>query len=376
MADNVPATIQYDISGKVLRLKVSGRLDVEAASRLWTEAVEKCQAASPKSIEVDAAGLTHCDGAGAGLLLKLRQDQRGRGGDFNVKGASPDIEKLLSIFDPGKPPEVPATVGFFRTSMEDVGKAAVTMAADAKYSVAFFGEVCAKLVWACAHPGQLRWTDTLLLAEKAGANAIGIVSLLGFLIGLILAFQSAVPMMKFGAQVFVADLVAISLFRELGPLITAIIVASRTGSAYAAELGTMTGNEEIDALTTMGIDPVKFLTIPRVVATIFVMPLLTMFNNVLGLIGAGLLMLSIGFTPVTYIQRLQGAVHAGDMIGGLVKTLVFGFLIASIGCKQGLKASRDASGVGDAATSAVVKSIIAVILTDGVFAVVYYFIGV
>ena len=168
---------------------------------------------------------------------------------------------------------------------------------------------------------QLRWQDAMLIAEKTGANAVGIVSLMGFLIGLILAFQSAVPMKMFGAEIFVADLVSISLFRELGPLITAIIVASRTGSSFAAEIGTMTVNEEVDALVTMGLDPVKFLVIPRVLSTIFVMPLLTMFNNIVGLIGAAILMISIGFAPITYIQRIQLAVSSTDVIGGLVKTL-------------------------------------------------------
>jgi phospholipid/cholesterol/gamma-HCH transport system permease protein len=376
MIASEPATIQYETSGKTLRLKVSGRLDIDAAGRLWTEVIEKCRAANSQSIEVDAAGMVNCDGAGAGLLLRLREDQKQRGGTLEFKGLSPEAATMLAIFEPGKPEEPPVTTGLLRTFMEDVGRGSVAIVDRMRGNVSFFGEICAKLVSTCLHPAQLRWGDTMLLAEKAGANAIGITSLLGFLIGLILAFQSAVPMMKFGAQVYVADLVAISLFRELGPLITAIIVASRTGSAFAAEIGTMMGNEEIDALTTMGLDPVKFLAMPRIIATIFIMPLLTMFNNLMGLVGAGLLMISIGFTPVTYIQRLQGAVHAGDMIGGLAKTLVFGFLIASIGCKQGLSSSRDASGVGDAATSAVVKSIIAVVVADGLFAVLFYFLGI
>ena len=155
----------------------------------------------------------------------------------------------------------------------------VAVVKDLGEEVSFIGELSVKLTESLLHPLRLRWQDAMLIAEKTGANAVGIVSLMGFLIGLILAFQSAVPMKLFGAEIFVADLVAISLFRELGPLITAIIVASRTGSSFAAEIGTMTVNEEVDALVTMGLDPVKFLVIPRVLSTIFVMPLLTMFNN-------------------------------------------------------------------------------------------------
>jgi phospholipid/cholesterol/gamma-HCH transport system permease protein len=226
------------------------------------------------------------------------------------------------------------------------------------------------------HPRSLRWKDTFLIAEKSGADAVVITALLGFLIGLILAFQSAIPMMQFGAQIFVADLVVISLFRELGPLITAFILAARSGSAFAAELGTMKINEEIDALTTMGIDPVRFLVLPRVIAAVFVIPLLTIFNHLFGLIGCGLVMSSLGFPPVTYLNQIQQAANLGDLIGGLAKTFVFGVLIAGIGCLRGLQTGTGASAVGDSATRAVVSGIIAIVVVDGIFAVVYYFIGI
>jgi phospholipid/cholesterol/gamma-HCH transport system permease protein len=198
---------------------------------------------------------------------------------------------------------------------------------------------------------------------------------MGLLIGLILAFQSAVSMERYGAEIFVADLVAIILFRELGPLITAFIVASRSGSAFAAEIGTMKINEEIDALTTMGLDPVKFLVLPRVAAATMMTPLLTLFNILAGLIGAGIVMLSLGFAPVTIVNQIRGAVTLGDVFGGLAKTFVFGLLIAAIGCMKGVQTGMGASAVGDSATKAVVSSIVAVIVADGVFAVVYYYLG-
>ncbi len=200
--------------------------------------------------------------------------------------------------------------------------------------------------------------------------------MLGFLIVLNLSFQSAIAMQKLGAQIYVADLIVISLFRELGPLITAIVFAARSGSAYAAEIGTMKVNEEIDALTTMGIDPVKYLAVPRMIAGIFMMPLLTMFNLLCGLIGCGLVMLSLGFPPVTYLNRIQEAASLGDLTGGMAKTLVFGSMIAGIGCLRGLQTGTGASAVGDSATKAVVSSIIAVVIVDGVFAVVYYYLGI
>jgi phospholipid/cholesterol/gamma-HCH transport system permease protein len=205
---------------------------------------------------------------------------------------------------------------------------------------------------------------------------VGITALLGFLIGLILAFQSAVAMQKFGVEVFVADLVVISLFRELGPLITAFILASRSGSAFAAELGTMKVNEEIDALTTMGLDPVRFLVLPRVVAAVAVLPLLTLFNHFFGLVGCGVVMTSLDIPVATYLERVREAADLGDLFGGLIKTFVFGTLIAGIGCLRGLQTGTGPSAVGDSATRAVVSGIVAIVVADGVFAVLYYFLGV
>ena len=376
MAANGRASVRYEQSGQTLRVVIVGRLDAEATSRLWPEAVTKCDTLCPDKLQIDASAINYCDSAGIGLLLKLRDMQQGRNKSIAIDGLKPEFNKLLTLFDPGKI-AAPAPQGSLcRRVIEEVGRSAVAVVKNLGEEVNFLGELSVKLTQSLMHPLSLRWQDSMLIAEKTGANAVGIVSLMGFLIGLILAFQSAVPMKLFGAEIFVADLVAISLFRELGPLITAVIVASRTGSSFAAEIGTMTVNEEVDALVTMGLDPVKFLVIPRVLSTIFVMPLLTMFNNIVGLIGAGVLMISIGFTPITYIQRIQQAVHPHDIIGGLVKTLVFGALIAAIGCLRGLQTRRDASGVGDAATQAVVSSIVAIVVTDGIFAVLYYHLGI
>jgi phospholipid/cholesterol/gamma-HCH transport system permease protein len=370
------ASVSYEQSGQSLRITIAGRLDAEATSKIWPEAVSKANALLPEQVQIDASSVDYCDSAGIGLLLKLRDLQQDRGKKFAIDGLKPEFNKLLTLFDPGKIAAPPAPGSLSRRVAEEVGRSILEVIRDLSEEVSFIGELSVKIIHSLLHPGSVRWQDAALIAEKTGANAVGIVSLMGFLIGLILAFQSAVPMKMFGAEIFVADLVGISLFRELGPLITAVIVASRSGSSFAAEIGTMTVNEEVDALVTMGLDPVKFLVIPRVLSTIFVMPLLTMFNNIVGLIGAGVLMISIGFTPITYIQRLQLAVQPHDVIGGLIKTLVFGALIASIGCLRGLQTRRDASGVGDAATRAVVASIVAIVVTDGVFAVLYYHMGV
>ena len=162
-----------------------------------------------------------------------------------------------------------------------------------------------------------------------------------------MAFQAAIPMRQFGAEIFVANLIGLSMLRELGPLMTAIILAGRSGSAFAAELGTMKVNEEIDALTTMGIDPVHFLVVPRVISAVLMTPLLALFSDLLGLIGGAVVLLSLGFPLITYINQVLSAVAFGDLLGGLVKSFVFGILVAGIGCLRGLQTKTGASAVGE-----------------------------
>jgi len=247
---------------------------------------------------------------------------------------------------------------------------------DLRVLVSFVGELAAALGVALRNPRRIRWRDALLVAENAGVNATPIVALISFLIGLIMAFQSAVPMRQFGAEIYVADLVALSMLRELGPLMTAIILAGRSGSAFAAELGTMKVNEEINALTTMGLDPVRFLVVTRVLAAVVMTPLLTLFANLMGLVGGAVVFLSLDFPLVTYGQQVVGAVHLGDLVGGLMKSLVFGVLVAGIGCLRGLQTATGASAVGLSTTRAVVSGIVLIVLADGLFSVIFYQLGV
>ncbi len=371
------ASIDYQkLHEDQLTLVVTGRLDAETTGRLWSEAVRKVTETRPKVLIVEAGGVEYCDGAGVALLLQLKHSQEESGGQIQIKGLRPQFEQLMVLFDPGRTDKSEQEDASLASSIENVGQLTFRLLQDVRLQVSFIGELSVKLVRALTHPGHLRWRDTLVIAEKSGANAIGITALLGFLIGLILAFQSTVAMRKFGAEIFVADLVTISLFRELGPLLTAFILASRSGSAFAAELGTMKINEEIDALTTMGLDPVRFLVVPRVIAAVLVMPLLTMFNNFFGLIGCGLVMISVGFAPAAVLNQIREAAFLGDLFGGLVKTLVFGTLIAGIGCLRGLQTGTGASAVGDSATRAVVSGIIAIVIADGVFAVVFFLLGI
>lgn len=377
MVTGTATGLEYEThDGGVVRFIVRGRLDAESVGSLWTQIVTKVVGSKPRRVEVDAHHMEGCDGVGIALLQELKARQEGNHREFRIEGLRSELAELMTLFEIGPAAKSerrsPVTVRFF----EAVGRAGIGLGKDLRAQISFIGETTMKLSGVPLHPGRVRWGDTILIAEKAGADGVGITALLGFLIGLILAFQSAIAMAMFGAQVYTADLVVIATFRELGPLITCFVLASRSGSAFAAELGTMKVNEEIDALKTMGIDPVRFLVLPRMIAAVFVAPLLTMFNNLLALVGCFVVMLAIGFSPVIVVDRLSQAADLIDLFGGLAKTLVFGGLIAGIGCLRGLQAGTGASAVGDAATKAVVSGIVAIVVVDGVFAVVYYFLGI
>jgi phospholipid/cholesterol/gamma-HCH transport system permease protein len=203
-----------------------------------------------------------------------------------------------------------------------------------------------------------------------------IVALISFLLGLILAFQSAVPMRRFGAEIFVADLIGLAMVRELGPLMTAILLAGRTGAAFAAEIGTMTVNQEVDALTTMGLDPVRFLVTPRIIAAVLMTPLLTLFAMLVGMLGGALTMQSFAVPLVTFLKEVDSAVTTTDFMAGFVKTFFFAITIAGVGCLRGLQTAAGASAVGDSATRAVVSGIILLVVIDGIFAVVYFILDI
>jgi len=359
-----------------LYITLDGRLDVYSVGALWRRFTRLLESNQPDIVVVRAEHLDYCDAAGIGLIINLRSHQTQQGRAFDLQGLPRRYDKLLTLFDPGTPtPVPPARSSFFRI-IEDIGRNTLSAGRDIHAQISFAGEVAVKFCRTLVHPHRVKWTQVLSLAERAGVDAVGIAGLLGFLIGLILAFQSAVAMKKFGAEIYVADLVVISLFRELGPLITAFVLASRSGSAFAAEIGTMKIDEEIDALTTMGFDPTDFLVIPRIMAGIIALPLLTIFNIFCGLVGCAVVMVLMGYPVVTFIERMQSASGLTDLFGGLAKTLVFGLSVAAIGCMRGLQTETGSSAVGEAATRAVVTGIVAIILVDGAFAVLYYYLGI
>ena len=241
---------------------------------------------------------------------------------------------------------------------------------------AFLGETTLEAVGALFIPRRFRFGDCALAFQRAAFDALPIVSLIGFLLGLILAFQSAAALQTFGVESYVANLLAIALFRELGPLVTAIILAGRTGSAFAAEIGTMKVDEELDALSTMGLPPVRFLVLPRIAAAVLAMPILTIFAETAGLIGGALVLEMMGVPNVVYWRNVTNSSSVFNIVFGLGKAALFGFLVALVSCSAGMRTKSTADGVGTAATSAVVSSIVAIALGDGLLAFLCHLWGI
>jgi phospholipid/cholesterol/gamma-HCH transport system permease protein len=342
-------------------LRFEGALDLPSVSNLWEATLRAARLAAGKNLVIDLAAVPSCDTAGATLLAVVEQ----AAGSAEIRDANAEITSLLTRVRAARSVQAAPTPERDGNFLQDRLHAAADW-------VAFVGEV---LVAIARAPGRRRMflvRDLLAYSDNAGVQAIPLVALLGFLMGLILAFQSSIPLRQFGADIYVVNLVVISLFRELGPLLAAVILAGRTGSAFAAELGTMVVNDEVAAITTMGIDPVTMLVLPRLAATMLVMPGLSLLLEMAGLVGMTFVMSVLGYPPVGVYHQAIEAAKMRDLIGGLVKAMVFGAAIAVIGCRTGLGAGLGPRAVGQAATAAVVGGIFGTIVLDGIFTVLYY----
>ena len=347
-------------------LTFDGLLNRASAARLWAPSIRAANAARGRPLALDLTGVTGVDTAGAVLVATAMQ----RHGDASLIGASRDVAELVGQVRAAPDPVAAKPPPWTFTGL------VLAASHHATDGIAFLGE---SLVAAATLPRrrrEFRANDLIRLADAAGWQALPLIVLLGYLMGLILAFQSSIPLRRFGADLFVVNLVGLSLLRELGPLLAAVVLAGRTGSAFAAELGTMKVNEELAALETMGISPVTMLVLPRLVAAVMVMPVLTLFLELAGLLGMLTVMMAFGFPPTAVATQLLRAVHGRDLWGGLFKAVCFGAAVAGIGCRAGLGTGIGPRAVGQAATAAVVGGIVVTIILDGMFAMLFYRLGV
>ena len=324
------------------------------------------------ALVVDASQIEALDTAGAWLIHRTVARLRAAGVDAHVTGLRPELAalaKLVSVRgEQVSAPPTPASPG----TLETVGRKAWTDARNATGFLAFAGESFTVLLRSLARPRRIRWRAVMHNVQTAGFDALPITGLLSFLMGIVIAYQGADQLRRFGANIFVADLVGIAMLRELSPLLTAIIVAGRSGSAYAAQIGTMKVTEEIDALRTVGIAPQELLVHPKVLALVVVLPLLTVYTDVAGVLG-GMLMAhtQLGITFEVFLDRLEEAIVLSTYLTGLCKAPVFAVIIALVGCYQGFQTGSSADSVGRQTTISVVQSIFLVIVIDAIFSIVF-----
>jgi phospholipid/cholesterol/gamma-HCH transport system permease protein len=370
----------YDVSqneegGMILFLQ--GRMDSTTAAAILRDLDPLVRKQAPPSLTLDLSKVTYLDDFGALVLARLRDRVSETQGRFSIENASAKIHDLLAVLrfetlrTKPSPYKKPSPGVFVR-----LGEAALAHASELKYMVSFAGSVFLALIYTGFHPRTLRTGDTLSYMEKTGVDALPIVGLISFLMGLIIAFMSSVQLQQFGANIYVASLVGLAMTRELGPIMTAIIVAGRSGSAFAAEIGTMKVSEEVDALFTMGFDPTRFLVIPKLLATLVVVPLLTLFSDLFAMLGG--LLVGVGMLDLTasaYVTQTMTTLEPFDVFWGVLKSAVFALLIAWIGCFRGFRVGGGAAGVGQGTTSAVVSSIFLIVLTDSVFSVILRYWG-
>ena len=363
--------LRVESSGAETLLMLAGRLDDAAVASCWSKAVGAARTAQD-GVRVDCAKVDFCGGAGFALLMALEETLHEQRKSFAVEGLPQRFRAMYEQIDRKKleQPEVPQREEFGLVT--SVGEAVVGRVDEWRGEAEFVGEVTAGLARLGHEPRRLRLREWWVIVEKAGTNALPIVALISFLMGMIMAFQAAMPMRQFGVDIFVVNLVALAITRELGPLMTAIVLAGRSGSAFAAEIGTMKVNEEVAALTTMGLSPVRFLAVPRVLAGIVVTPVLTIYSMVIGVAGGLFVMMMLGFPLATLLHQLSGSLKIDDVLAGLIKSFFFGAVVAGVGCMRGLQTGAGAAAVGDSTTRSVVTGIFLIVLLDAVFAVVYY----
>jgi len=355
-----------------MTLAFQGELDVAFTSEAW-KALEKSLAGQKiSSLEIDASGLSSCDSAGLALLYHISIGGMTPGVTARVTGLGAELEHLFRAFSKedfaALQDHEPACSSLF----EDVGAATLVWWADLRQQVEFIGEVTIGVAGSLFRPRRMRWKEVFRVFETAGVNALPIVSLLTFLVGMVIAFEAAQPLAQLGAQVFVANLLGLTMTRELGPVMAAIMLAGRSGSAFAAELGTMKVNEELNALQTMGLAPIQFLVVQRVVAGILLTPVLTIYAMYAGLLGGLPVLLGLGFPLRMVLYQVQSGLHLGDLAEGLSKSIVFGGIVASVSCLRGLQTGEGPRAVGESTTRSVVSSIMLIILADALFAAITY----
>jgi phospholipid/cholesterol/gamma-HCH transport system permease protein len=363
--------------GEDIVLTAAGAWTIQAA-RALDEGLRALKAAGAKKVLIVLADLTALDTAGAWLIARTERELRAAGIAVDIGGAKPGHQALLTrIMEAGQPPPLPPEPRFHLIDIvANTGEALIHGGRQARDMLGFFGAIVIAIGRLLRRPRRIRFVSLVSNIEQHGLNAMPIIGILLFLVGIVVAYQGVGQLRRFGAEILTVDLVGISVLREMGVLITSIVVAGRSGSAFTAQIGTMQVNEEVDAIRTLGLDPLEVLVLPRMLALMIALPLLTFFANMMAILG-GAFMASqnIDITFAQFLSLLNQAVTLTHFWVGMVKAPVFAFLIAMVGCFEGMRVRGSAESVGRLTTQAVVESLFLVIVFDAGFSVLFTYLG-
>lgn len=377
MTDNQMVDIKISEAGD-LTLSFRGRMSRDHYKELSSACNSVLKRGIPAHLKVDLSGVSYIDASGVLLIHQLMEKMGKDSVPFEMIYGTSENQRIINLYvaaltaSPAKGDERKRQNMFVI-----IGAQAERIGAGFERLMVFLGEIFRALIQSAFHPRAVRWSAVLDYIRKAGVDGFPVVGLIGLLVGLIMAFMASLQLKQFGANIYVASLVSIAIIKELGPIMTAIVVTGRSGSAFAAEIGTMMVNEEVDALRTMGFDPNRFLVVPKILAALIVVPLLTIYADVLGILG-GLIVgvTGLDLTAYAYINQTVKTMHAVDIGWSMVKSLFFAFMITSIVCYRGFQVRGGAESVGEAATSAVVSAIFVVIIVDSVFAIMFHYLDI
>ena len=380
MADDAPPQARIATSEGSAVLQLSGAVTLAHVDGLRRDIAALPDAQTAARIDVSA--VTALDTAGAWLLCTLRPGAGPADEPPQLAGATPAQAALLatvarSLPEPEKPAPRRGVGARLHETLDGAGRASVAAAVFLAELLAMLGLFLARLGTAIVRPREFRLTSLVHHCHEVGLRAVPIVALMAFLIGVVLAFQGSVQLRQFGAEVFVVDLIAVSILRELGILLTAIIVAGRTASAFTAAIGSMKMREEIDAMRTLGLDPAQVLFVPRILALLIVLPILGMVANLSGLIGGAIMSwIELGISPGMFQTRMVDEVHINHALVGLYKAPAFALIIGVVGCHAGMRVKSNAESLGQMTSAAVVTAIFAVIVADALFSVFFARLGI
>lgn len=369
-----PARAAARVSGDRMAVDLSGAWSITEPHPAWNDVAEKAPG-KPVVVEFSVGNVTAWDSALVLFAVDASRWARERGAVFETKSLPEGIVQLLAQLAEAKieaAPEAPR-----ETLLHRIGVRSVDALHEGQFVSNFIGEVTLAFFGIFSRPKKFRWRDCLAEMQQCGAMALPIVGLINFLAGVTLAYTGAVILRQYGADILDADLVGLSMVREMGAVMTATILAGRTGAAFAAEIGNMKANEEVDALVTFGFSPTDFLVMPRVIALAVMMPLLALYANCMGILGGACVAHGVlEISPSAFWVEMLSIVDLKDVSAGLIKAVTFGIIVGLSGCLRGLQADRSAAGVGRAATSAVVTSILWIVIADAVYAVVFNILGI